>query len=422
MLKKFSKLLILLLIIFSVSFTACYATEAVTTSETETQTTTDDASTTDNIHYGDLYIVGNNIVLDKVVYGNVYIVANTVEFTGQIDGSLFVLANTLKFDNIINNGGLVEGSVYACASSIYFNGACTYLYALTGNIEMTYNSCVVRDANINCLNANIKAAIGRYMDLTCFMVNLGEGEDTPLFYGNLNYSSFIKPEIPEGIVTENAEDQINYTSPFSYSIVNILISLASTIITVLALYFILNKITPCFVEKLNSKKLSALNLLKAFGIGLATILAVAIVTLLLVITITGSKLAIIVALLFTILYFVSVPALSIAIAKVLKPVLKIEKTILFLLILSAVSIVLYGLTLIPFAGIVLSIIIKVTAIGLIVYNYLPHKELSDEEKAQKAEAKKLAKEEKAKRKQEKLEAKAAKNLKKKINNNKINNK
>ena len=411
MLKKFSKLLFLLFVVLTIiSFSACYATDAVTTSETETQTT--DSTATDNIHYGDLYLIGTDIALDKIVYGNVYIIGNTVEFTGQIDGNLFVLANTLKLDDILNNGGYVKGSIYACANSIYFNGACTYLYAMTSNIEMTYNSCVIRDANIGCLNANIKAAIGRHMDLDCINVKFGEGENIPLFHGTLDYSSFVKPEIPEGIVTESIEEQITYTSPFSYSLVSILVGIASTIITVLALYFILNKVTPNFVEKLNNKKLSALNLLKAFGIGLATILSVAIVSLLLLITVVGSKLGIILALLFAVLCFISVPALSIAITKALKPVLKIEKTLIFLLVLSAVSIVLYGLTLIPFAGIILNLIIKVTAIGLIIYNYLPHKELTDEEKAAKAEAKQLKKEEKEKRKQEKLEAKAAKKAEK----------
>lgn len=411
MLKKFSKLLILLFIVLTAcSLSFCYATDVVITSEAEAQTT--ESATLDNIHYGDLYLAGTDIVLDKVVYGNVYIIGNTVEFTGQIDGNLFVLANKLKLDGILDDTGFVKGSIYACANSIYFNGACTYLYAMTNNIEMTYYSCVLRDANISCINANIQAAIARHMDLNCINVKFGEGENIPLFHGTLNYSSFIKPAIPEEIVTNSIEEQITYTSPFSYSLVSVLVGTVSAIITVLALYFVLNKFTPCFVEKLNNKRLTALNLLKAFGIGLATILSVALVSLLLLITFVGTKLGIILALLFAVLCFISVPALSIAIAKALKTALKLEKTPMFLLVLSLVSIVLYGLTLIPFAGIILSLIIKVTAIGLIIYNYLPHKELSDEEKAKKAETKKLTKEEKAKRKKEKLEAKAAKKLEK----------
>ena len=48
------------------------------------------------------------------------------------------------------------------------------------------------------------------------------------------------------------------------------------------------------------------------------------------------------------------------------------------------------------------------AIGLLIYIHMPHKELTEEEKAAIEEAKKQAKEEREKRKQEKLEAKSAK--------------
>ena len=48
------------------------------------------------------------------------------------------------------------------------------------------------------------------------------------------------------------------------------------------------------------------------------------------------------------------------------------------------------------------------AVGTIINMYLPHKELTDEEKAILEDAKAQAKENKEKRKQEKLEAKEAK--------------
>ena len=88
--------------------------------------------------------------------------------------------------------------------------------------------------------------------------------------------------------------------------------------------------------------------------------------------------------------------------------LKIEKESKFLLVLALVSGILYGLTLIPYAGIIIGLIIKITSIGLIISVFLPHKELTDEEKAKLDETKKQAKEDKEKRKQEKLEAKANK--------------
>ena len=407
MLRKFSKLLVLLLIILTISsFSACFATDAITTSETNTQAINIPAP--DNIHYGDLYLFGTDVVVDKIVYGSVFVIGNTVEVTGQIENDLYVIANTLKIDSSVSKGGLIQGNVYALANSIDFNGACSYLYTISNNIDMTYYSYVVGNAKIVSSKATILSAIGRDLELLCNNASFGEDNKFAAIYGNLNYASSSNITIPEGIVSKDIVHKGFISTLHNYSLKNIIISVISAIITVLALFFVLNKFTPSFMEKLNSKKLSAINLLKAFGIGLASTLLVALISLLLLITFIGTKLAIILVLLFVVLCFISVPALSIVITKALKPVLKIEKTIIFLLVLSAVSIVLYGLTLIPFAGILLNLIIKVTAIGLIIYNYLPHKELTDEEKSAKTEAKKLAKEEKEKRKQEKLEAKAAK--------------
>ena len=178
MLKNFSKLLFLLLtvsIITSISFS--YATEAVTTSETNQTTNTvttekTDAETApveDTNYYGDLYIFDNEVVIDNVIYGNVYAIGNTVEITGQIEGNLFVVAMDLKLDK-----SYVGGGIYAYANNIYYNAASTYLYASANNIEMTYDSYVVRDAKINATSSIIKAAIGRDLELISSKNNLGE--------------------------------------------------------------------------------------------------------------------------------------------------------------------------------------------------------------------------------------------------------
>lgn len=419
MLRKFSKLLVLLLIILTFfSFTTCFATDAITTSETNTQAINIPAP--DNIHYGDLYLFGTDVVVDKIVYGSVFVIGNTVEITGQIENDLYVIANTLKIDSSVSKGGLIQGNVYALANSIDFNGACSYLYSISNNIDMTYYSYVVGNAKIASSNATILSAIGRDLELLCNKASFSENDQPAAIYGNLTYASSSDIEIPEGIVSKDITHKGFISSLHNYSLKNIIVGIISAIITALILYIIFNKFTPNFIEKLSSKKLSALNLLKAFGIGLASIILVALASILILITLVGAKLSIILILLYAVLCFISVPVLSIVITKALKTVLKVEKTVIFLLVLSAVSIVLYGLTLIPFAGIILSFIIKVTAIGLIIYNYLPHKELSDEEKAEKAEAKRLAKEEKEKRKQKKLEDKAAKKLEKAELNNSEN--
>ena len=171
MTKKISKLLIaLLLIVLTVSsFSVCFAevdgektksvttsnNEAVTTSETTGETSTEETTTEDEIHTGDLYIFENNAVMDKLVDGNVFIFGSNVEVTGQVNGNLFVFADTVKF-----NQSYIRYGIFACANKIYYNGACNDLYAAANNLEMTYDSYVIRDVKAVSSNAIFTAAVG----------------------------------------------------------------------------------------------------------------------------------------------------------------------------------------------------------------------------------------------------------------------
>lgn len=372
--KKISKLLLtLLLIIVTVSsFSVCFAevdgeiTKAVTTSENEGTTTTENTtSTEDEIYNGDLYLFDNNVVMDKLVDGNVFIFGSNVEVTGQVNGNLFVFANTLRFDECY-----VRYSIFACANSVYYNGACNDLYVASSNLEMTYDSYVVRDVKAAAADVIFKAAVGRDVDLGCNNVNFGEAESTPIIYGNLRYSANSEATIPEGVM--GGDGTATYTKPSesnkntAENAVDILVGFLTCIITVLVIYALAKKFTPKFSEKLSDKKLSVLSILKAFGIGLLATILFAVLFVILLMTAVGVKLAFILALLFAAICLISVPALTIVITNALKPAFKIEKTSMFCLILALVSIVLYGVTLIPFIGVALGFIINILSIGLLL--------------------------------------------------------
>ncbi len=419
MLKRFSKFLLIMLVMFVVSSSCftCFADETHdhehtnTTSTTETDTNNETTSTEEEMHEGDLYIFDNNIVMDKYVDGNVFLFGNDIEITGRVNGNLFVFGNNVKFDKSV-----VRYSIFVCANSVYYNGGCGTdydygnLYVTASKFEGTYSSFVTGDLKCVASTIILKSAIYRDVDLICSNVNFGEGEDIPIICGNLNYTANNELIIPENVMA--GEGNITYTATYDFtnveSIFDTLIGFGTCILTALALYIILNKLAPKFVEKVNNNKFSVLSLLKAFGIGLATISIVSIFIVLLAGTMVGVSLAVILALLFAILCIIATPILTIKITNTLKPVLKIEKTSIFYLVIVLVSIILHGITLIPFVGGLLGLIINITAIGLIVTAYLPHKELSDEKKLALEEAKKQAKENKEKRKQEKLEAKANK--------------
>lgn len=413
MLKKFSRFLLIMLVVFLVSSSSliCFANEEhdhdnITTTETNDETTSNEnTSVEENIYYGDLYIFDNNVVMDKLVDGNVFIIGNNVEITGNINGNLFVLANKLNL-----NSCTIVYSIYACANSVYYNGGCYYgdLYVASNSLDMSFNSFVARDVKALSSKIVCKSAVGRDVDFICDTLNFGEGSDTSAIYGNLRYTANKEISIPENVMVEKGT--VTYTS--NYNIENIVITFGTCIVTVLALYIILNKLTPKFIEKVNNNKFSVLSLIKALGIGLATFIIVLIFSILLAGTMVGISLAVILALLFAILYMVATPVLAIKITNALKSALRIEKTSMFYLVIILVSIILHGITLIPFIGRFLGLIINVTAIGLIVTLFLPHKKLTEEEKEAIEEHKKEVKENKEKRKQEKIEVKKIKKAQK----------
>ena len=412
MTKKNLKILLILLVVIATlfSFSFCLADEentATTTATTESETT-ESETTKDDIHNGDLYLYDKKVVMDKLVDGNVYIFGEDVEITGQVKGNLFVFANNLKFDN-----SYVTYSIFACANSIYYNGACSDLYAACSNIEMTYDSYIVRDVKIASKDILFKAAVGRNADISCSQINFGEGEDAAIIYGNLNYTASAQVDIPESVI---AQDRVTFNQEQkeekTVSVKSIIIDGLVAIATVLVLYLLISKLAPKFAERIENRKLSVLELLKAFGFGLVAWIALIIVVIILLLTQIGVKLAFIVGLLFAVLCLVSLPIFTIHLANSLKNVTKADKTYKFYILLALVSLVLYGITLIPFVGGIVSFLLAFIPLGTTILIILPKKELSDEEKAKIEEAKKHKKELKEKVKQEKLAAKESKKEKK----------
>jgi len=425
MIRKNQKILLAIFLVIAISFsmflplvkatdTAVKASETSETAQTTATTTETEVKDENEIHNGDLYLLGTKVVMDKLVDGNVFIFGNEVEITGQVNGNLFVCANKITF-----NSCYIRYSVFACANSVYYNGACNDFYVIASdNLEMTYDSYVVRDVKANTSDMKFRAAVGRDADLIFNNIDLGEGENIPVVYGNLRYTAPSEVTIPEGVITETGtatytNSQTQNTS--NTSVIEILLNFLVCIITAIAIYALIKRFLPKFTEKLENENVSVIKILKAFGLGLATILITLIVFVLLLISQVGIKLGFILLLLFILLCLIAVPVFAIVITNILKPVLKLDKKSMFFLVLSLISIILYGLTIVPFAGGIFSLLITPISIGMLVNMFVPHKELTDEEKASIEEAKKLAKENKEKRKQEKAELKAAKKQEKEAN-------
>ena len=396
MIKKHFKLLIVIFMVLTVlsCFSFCFAEETnEVNTETTAETTTEETSE-EEVYKGDLYIVNSTVTMDKLVDGNVYIIANDVTVSGQVNGNLFVLANSINFDNCY-----VRYSIYACANNIYYNGACNDLYSASQKLEMTYDSYVVRDVKAISNNTIFKAAIGRDVDLQTNSVDFGSEKEVPVIYGNLRYSANQEKQLAEGIVEGDVHYQatpnINNQKSIMETVKDILFVYLKLLVVAIIAYALLSKFKPDIMKQ--EETTSPVTVLKCLAIGFATLIVGCILAVLLCCTGIGIPLAGILACLLVIVGILATPIAIVKITNLLKPVLKIEKNGLYYLVLALVTVVVYGLSFIPYAGGCIDFFVFIFGYGLIVNHFLPKKNLTEEEIQKKLaakEAKKALKEEK----------------------------
>lgn len=402
MIKKNFKIFAILFIVLTIisSFSLCFADEttnevANTDANASQEATTEKTEDTKEpeVHNGDLYIFESNVKMDKLVDGNVYIMGNNVEITGQINGNLFVLGQNVTFGTkdekkdenaesttANTNSCYVRYSIYVCANNVYYNGACNDLYVATRNLEMTYDSYVIRDVKAVSSNTIMQAAVGRDVDLTTSSLSFGNNEDkNPVIYGNFRYSANKEQEIKDGIV----EGEVKYSphniikseKSIGAKVAGIILEFLAFIVTSIVIYLLISKFSKNCIDKMSENN-NFKYVLKCIGIGILTLVLGIVLSVLLFITGIGSTLGFVVTSILVLLGFLATPISTIYIANILKPLLKIEKNILFYLVLALVSIVLHGITFIPYLGGIISILVFTLGYGIMATHLLPKKETS----------------------------------------------
>lgn len=407
MIKKNLKIFAVLFIVLTIisSFSLCFADETTAegtnvennnTTETAAENTNETEETKEpEVHNGDLYIFESKVKMDKLVDGNVYIMGNDVEVTGQINGNLFVLGqnvtlgtknentenNSESTTSSSNNSCYVRYSIYVCANNVYYNGACNDLYVATRNLEMTYDSYVIRDVKAVSSNTILQAAVGRDVDLMTSNLSFGNDDNKkPIIYGNLRYSANKELEIKEGIV----EGEVKYSShniaksneSVGQKVLYTVLEFLGFIVTSVVIYLLLSKFSKKCIDQMSENK-NAKYILKTLGVGILTLLAGTIATILLFITSVGSTLGFILASILVFIGLLSTPIATIYIANILKPILKIEKEILFYLVLALITVIIHGITFIPFIGGLVSALVFALGYGIVAKHLLPHKNSSN---------------------------------------------
>lgn len=392
MLKKKSKILLIVLSIILLFSSVCLATEAsvdnsiVTTSaensavETTSENGDDDhdhssTEATANWVNSDLYLSDDEVVIDNVVDGNVFIAANEVKITGEIGGDLFVVANKVTID-----GGYVYSSIFACANEITINGVVYDVYAVANKFTLDTNGFVYRDFKVSGNTVNINGKIRRNAFINAKSINFPEESSDTVIYGNLNYSSTSEINFAEGTVSGDISyTAVNTDTKVAVSVATIILKQALNIFKQLVLTFVLVLLliwlAPKFIERI--EKMSIKKCLASLGIGVLAPIVAVIVSLLLLISVFGTKLFTPFALLFVVFSLIASSITSIYFGKLVTRKLKMNGNVKFVLFTLLVNLVLCLITKIPFVGAFIGFLIYAFGIGTLLVNVFYKKKKSN---------------------------------------------
>jgi len=383
MLKNKSKIVVLLITILLLVSTCCFATDdtvttdttvdannnTVTTETTHSSETTEDTETAvdTEIYNGDLYLFDNDVLMNRLVDGNVFIFGSNVNITGRVNGSVYVFADNVTVDK----DAYIVQTLYVCANKLTLNGAANDLYAACTNIDMSYDSFMIRDLRVLAGNFNFNGGVGRDAIVKANNFNfVTEADKAGVVYGNLTYTSNNELSLTEDLV----QGDINYTKlgtsekSVQEIVIEKLISFAKTLVLTVVVFLLAKWLAPKFIEKASS--FIGVKSLLALGIGALACVAVMVLSVILMITYVGMPIAIALVALAVLLMSIAFSVTAICVTNTLTEKLKFKKKYLAYIALLVVTLILWGLQQIPYAGLIIKCIISLVGFGIFVLYFL----------------------------------------------------
>ena len=387
MLKNKIKMIVLIILLIISLFTPIVNAENETTSnEAVPINETQEAIT---IKEGDEYLFQDTVTIDTPIDGNLFIMANTVTINSQVGGDAFIFANTIN----IENNGYILSNLFASANTINIRGVVYNIYSIGDTL--TIDGFVYRDVRSVCNTLNINSMIGRDVFVNCSSINFKEKpntEDTPSvvsygsIQGDLNYSSDEEIAIPEDSVS--GETHFTALKNNTVNISNYMYSLGAILVSAIVLWLIGLWLSPKLLHN-TSHSITLKKVLQIIGLGILVPIVIVLLSIIILLIPITSQLTILLLCILAILFFISTSVAIININTMICNKLKITQNLYKLGFLIVTTIVFWLLTLIPYAGMVISLIAIIWGIGSISYSILikeqADKNISDSER--KVEAK-----------------------------------
>lgn len=325
---------------------------------------------------GDLYICANEVYLEQSskINGNIFIVADKFNLNAEVGGNIYATVKSfdMQYFGFISRDLHLDAEEANLNGWIYRNSFITAKNIITQdkfinqrdfNVKdadsLTFSGEIIGDATINAKNITLKNK-DNDKDLTCKIS------------GKLSYSSKQEIEIPEGVISKEVTYS-NYTNTLSKGILSSIWNYILDLITVLAcvyvIYLLISKFMPKYLDKISN--ISGSTLLKYLGIGLGFLILIPVISVLLFIIRVGSILGAILLFIYAILIIISKPIFIISIATFAKEKLPNKlNSYLYILVISAILLL---IDLIPYVGFLISLLVKLTGLGMIIKNLIPNK-------------------------------------------------
>lgn len=358
---KLKKILLLLVMLIVVSSTIVFATEAdvpVTTSLEKPEEAVAEFKMEEN----DYFACEENVTLSNMdVMGNIFIVGSTAQLTNvHTTGSIFVVAESLNLSDV-----RADGSLYVVGANVNVEKTTLKnIYTVSQNVKILEGTMLEKSFYTVSESCEYNATANSEVNILGDNVNIGSAAAV---FGKLNVIASSEPEIPDNTIIEDYKftlaDDTDVSVETGFSVSSAIMQILGYVISTAVITFIIFKTMPSLKEKTQDYTIG--NMAKNALIGLGLAIAVPIISIILMITGVGSRIGVILILLYVVALMIATIITTIIIAfKIAKNrnISGFKNLMIYILI---VSLIVSILEVIPAIGGFVSIVLGLVGFGTV---------------------------------------------------------
>lgn len=397
--------------------------EEATEETTEDTTTDEESDSTPEIDVvGNYYESNPDIDFTKIVDGNIFLFGTNITISGIVNGDAVVIGDNVT----LSEGAQILGNLFVISDNFTQSGTVYSLLAMTTNYTCEYDGMSSLDLRVF---ANTIKFSGYTTRSTYFYANNIELTDDAYIVGNLIYNENANLTIGENatVYGDQKADTL-FSMLTSVDTSNLIVSHIVAVATLLgSVLFILLMIT-FFKPNTFSKdvKFKFTTFLKSLGVGILSFIVLTILSTILLLSTVFTTVGVIILMLFIIACMLAVPVTILTLASILYNKFNKNKSKLFILLYTIlVALIYYALTLIPYAGFIITLISAASGLGLMtlwlfrVRKNNKVEKITEKVDSQKVLSEKTVKKEKVKKEPKKKDDNTKKDTDKKVDKNSV---